>query len=82
MIVIPAVVATAREATVAYAAPTTPSSGNGPHPKMRNGSSARLSTTVTSITSIGVMVSPYPRISDMKTKKPNMNTIPSETIRR
>jgi len=45
---------------------------------MRNGSSAMLRTTEPNITSMGVIVSPYPRMSAMNTAKPNMATSPSE----
>ena len=41
-----------------------------------------LNTTVPSMTSIGVMVSPAPRMSAMKTKKPNIANSPSDITSR
>ncbi len=77
----PRTVATARENTVATAAPWIPSSGNGPTPKISRGSSARLRTTLTSITRIGARVLPYPRISETNTKNPNTKGTPSMNSR-
>ncbi len=54
----PTTVATAREISVAHAAPSIPSAGNGPHPKMRNGSSTTFTATETTITRSGARVSP------------------------
>jgi len=57
-----------------------PSSGLFSNPKMRNGSSRTFATTETTMTYIGVRVSPWPRISAEKTKNPNRNGIPKKII--
>jgi hypothetical protein len=77
MIAMPTSIARPRAKTVAMAAPWTPRAGKGPHPKMRKGSRATFRATVPNMTSMGVTVSPAPRMSAMNTKKPNMNGRPS-----
>ena len=52
---------TAREITVARAAPAAPMRGKGPMPKMSSGSSPTLITEATPRAHIGVMASPKPR---------------------
>jgi len=45
---------------------------------MRNGSSSTFRNTETTITAIGVRVSPYPRISAENTKNPNISGMPAK----
>ena len=68
--------ATGSSAAAPGSAAIQPNSGLASNPKIRNGSSTTFNTTETNITAIGVRVSPYPRISAEKTKKPNISGIP------
>ena len=60
---IPSTAASPCVASVASAAPITPCGGNGPNPKMNNGSSRKFKITVPNTIMSGVLVSPTPRIN-------------------
>ena len=57
---IPITAATACDATVAQAAPATPSGGTAPQPKMRTGSNTAFNTTLAATTMSGKRTSPAP----------------------
>ena len=63
-----------RPMTVAIAAPSTPSAGIGPNPKMRIGSSTMLRPLATHSTRIAAAASPAPRKIALHTKS-NMMTM-------
>lgn len=52
---------------VATAAPVTPSSGNGPQPKIRQGSSSRFNPFASSSTRIAIAASPALRKIELST---------------
>ena len=58
-----------RATVVATAAPVTPSSGNGPQPKMRKGSSRRLIAFAVQRTRIAIVASPAPRNAALMRKR-------------
>jgi hypothetical protein len=62
--------ATSHEATVASAAPVTPSAGSGPSPKISSGSTTRFTTAANASSLRGVFASPTARkAADSHTKR-------------
>ncbi len=67
---------TPRPRLVAMAAPSTPSAGTGPQPKMRRGSSTILSALATHSTRIAAAASPAPRNTALMTNSSRITALP------
>ena len=70
-----------RPHVVATAAPTTPNFGNGPRPKMKHGSRARLMMFASQSERIAIDASPAPRKIALMRKRRRMTTLAPSMIR-
>ena len=70
-----------RPSVVAIAAPVTPSRGNGPTPKIRQGPSAMLMPFASHSTRIAIAASPAPRKIALMRKSIRMTTLPPSMMR-
>ena len=66
---------------VATAAPVSPSSGNGPMPKMSRGSSTMLIALATTSERMAMAASPAPRNTALMTNSPMITTLPPKRMR-